>query len=362
MDLFNERIARIQDALNFVLPDSVDNRWLARVAGGDCPEASSEWADRFLEPGRELLRRGGKRWRPLVTVLTCEALGGGRAADILAPLTEIPHNGSLIVDDIEDASATRRGGPAIHTVFGEDLAINMGNLMYFLPTIVLDHTGYDAATIAAITRDWLAVMRRLHLGQGYDILWHREHDIFPDELSYMRMCRFKTGSLASMAAILGARAAGAERGISRTGAAHVHIDENLVQDLGRSWENLGTGFQILDDVQNLSSGIPGKDRGDDIVEGKKSLPVIRHVAGHPGDASRIVKLFAAAAERAPRGDWSPVEEAISLLGSSGAIDQARSDGQDLLRKGRERLSALLPESEGRTLMMELIDMFMRKMV
>jgi octaprenyl-diphosphate synthase len=362
MDLFNERIARIQDALDFVLPDSVDNHWLSRVAGGDCPEASSEWADRFLEPGRELLRRGGKRWRPLVTVLTCEALGGGRAADILAPLTEIPHNGSLIVDDIEDASATRRGGPAIHKIYGEDLAINMGNLMYFLPTIVLDHTGFDAATIAAISRDWLAVMRRLHLGQGYDILWHREASLFPDEASYMRMCRFKTGSLASLAAILGARAAGAERGISRTGGEGVHIEENLVQDLGRSWENLGTGFQILDDVQNLSSGIPGKDRGDDIVEGKKSLPVIRHVAGHPEDAPGIVKLFATAARKAPKGDWSAVEEAISLLSNSGAIDEAREEGRRLLNSGRERLSDLLPDSEGRTLMMELVDMFIRKMV
>jgi octaprenyl-diphosphate synthase len=349
MNALNERIARIEDALALVLPDNVDQSWLARVAGQECREASPEWADSFLEPGRELLRRGGKRWRPLVTVLTCEALGGGRAGDVLSALTEIPHNGSLIVDDIEDASLTRRGGPAIHRIFGEDLAINMGNLMYFLPTIVLERTTFDEAVVSRITRDWLAVMRRLHLGQGYDILWHREAALFPDEGSYLRMCRFKTGSLASLAAVLGARAA-------RSG------DETLVSELGGAWENLGTGFQILDDVQNLSSGIPGKDHGDDIVEGKKSLPVILHAASHPEDKARLTRLFAAAARKAPKGDWSAVEEAIELLRGSGAIDTAKEKGHKLLHNGRDKVVTLLPENEGRELLLGLVDNFIEKMV
>lgn len=353
MNALNKRIDRIEKALLSVIPDKVDSSWLARVAGGDCRGASPEWADAFLEPGRELLRRGGKRWRPLVTVLTCEALGGGRAGDILAPLTEIPHNGSLIVDDIEDASLTRRGGPAIHTIFGEDLAINMGNLMYFLPTIILERTTFDGAALAAITRDWLAVMRRLHLGQGYDILWHREAGLFPDEDSYLRMCRFKTGSLASLAAILGARAAASYKS---------EIDEALIQAFGGAWENLGTGFQILDDVQNLSTGIPGKDRGDDIVEGKKSLPVILHALSHPEDVSRLTGLFAEAAEKTPGGDWRAVEDAIGLLESSGAIAEAREKGRELLISGRSVLKGLLPESEGRDLMLEMVDGFARKMV
>jgi octaprenyl-diphosphate synthase len=357
MNAINERIARIEDALALVLPDSVDQAWLARVAGQECPEAKPAWADSFLEPGRELLRRGGKRWRPLVTVLSCEALGGGRAADLLASLTEIPHNGSLIVDDIEDASLTRRGGPAIHTVFGEDLAINMGNLMYFLPTIVLEQTDFDEQSKALVTRDWLAVMRRLHLGQGYDILWHREAGLFPDEDSYLRMCRFKTGSLASLAAVLGARAAGSIATSSGRG-----FDDTLVEQMGSAWENLGTGFQILDDVQNLSSGIPGKDRGDDIVEGKKSLPVILHIAEHPQDTGRLTELFTTAAKNAPEGDWSAVEEAITLLAGSGALDAARKKGQELLGSGRGVIQRLLPENEGRQLMLGLVDDFIEKMV
>jgi octaprenyl-diphosphate synthase len=293
-----------------------------------------------------------------VSVLTCEALGGGRSADILAALTEIPHNGSLIIDDIEDSSLTRRGAPAIHTVYGEDLAINMGNLMYFLPTIVLERSDFDENTRAKITRDWMAVMRRLHLGQGYDILWHRRNEIFPDEKSYLRMCRFKTGSLAYLAATLGVRAALAS-GISGKAAA---AGDELAAELGGAWENLGTGFQIMDDVQNLSSGIPGKDRGDDIVEGKKSLPVILHAERAPQDIPELIRLFVEAAAGAPRGDWSAVEKAIGMLTSSGALNDAREKGRNLLYAGRGKISGLLPDVEGRQLMLAMVDGFVEKMV
>lgn len=378
---FEDRLVRIERVLKEVLPDSADGRWLSRTAASGCPEADAAEADAFLEPGRALMRRGGKRWRPLVTVLTCEALGGGGRGDVLAALTEIPHNGSLIVDDIEDSSLTRRGAPAIHLEFGVDLAVNMGNLMYFLPSVVFERGDFDGETTAALVQDWLGVMRRLHLGQGYDILWHGRADLYPDRGAYLRMCRFKTGSLASLAARLGARAAlahpggdageaakgtkgtkaaeaeGAEGGFHSQGAAG-----ELIEGLGAAWEELGTGFQILDDVQNLSSGIPGKDRGDDIVEGKKSLPVILHAGEHPGDRRRLSELFARAAEGAPEGDWSAVNETIALLEESGAIRRARDEGRALLDAGRSRIIALLPDTPPRNLLVNLVDGFREKMV
>ena len=378
---FEDGLVRIERVLKEVLPDSADGRWLSRTAASGCPEADTAEADAFLEPGRALMRRGGKRWRPLVTVLTCEALGGGGRGDVLAALTEIPHNGSLIVDDIEDSSLTRRGAPAIHLEFGVDLAVNMGNLMYFLPSVVFERGDFDGETTAALVQDWLGVMRRLHLGQGYDILWHGRAELYPDRGAYLRMCRFKTGSLASLAARLGARAAlahpggaagegaraakgtkvaegaGAEGGANSQGAAG-----ELIEGLGAAWEDLGTGFQILDDVQNLSSGIPGKDRGDDIVEGKKSLPVILHAGEHPGDRGRLAELFARAAEGAPEGDWSAVNETIALLEESGAIRRARDEGRALLDAGRSRIITLLPDNPPRDLLVNLVDGFREKMV
>ena len=378
---FEDRLVRIERVLKEVLPDSADGRWLSRTAASGCPEADAAEADAFLEPGRALMRRGGKRWRPLVTVLTCEALGGGGRGDVLAALTEIPHNGSLIVDDIEDSSLTRRGAPAIHLEFGVDLAVNMGNLMYFLPSVVFERGDFDGETTAALVQDWLGVMRRLHLGQGYDILWHGRADLYPDRGAYLRMCRFKTGSLASLAARLGVRAAlahpGGDAGEAARGTKAAKVAEaeraeggshsqgaagELIEGLGAAWEDLGTGFQILDDVQNLSSGIPGKDRGDDIVEGKKSLPVILHAGEHPGDRGRLAELFARAAEGAPEGDWSAVNETIALLEESGAIRRARDEGRALLDAGRSRIIALLPDTPPRNLLVNLVDGFREKMV
>jgi octaprenyl-diphosphate synthase len=136
----------------------------------------------------------------------------------------------------------------------------------------------------------------------------------------------------------------------------------LAEELGRAWENLGTGFQILDDVQNLSSGIPGKDKGDDIVEGKKSLPVILHAAEHPDDIPLLTRLFAEAAEKAPQGDWTPVKEAIALLSDSGSINAARQKGRALLGEGRSELESRLPEGEGRELLVSLVDAFREKMI
>lgn len=381
---FEDGLVRIERVLKEVLPDSADGRWLSRTAASGCPEADAAEADAFLEPGRALMRRGGKRWRPLVTVLTCEALGGGDRGDVLAALTEIPHNGSLIVDDIEDSSLTRRGAPAIHLEFGVDLAVNMGNLMYFLPSVVFERGDFDGETTAALVQDWLGVMRRLHLGQGYDILWHGRAELYPDRGAYLRMCRFKTGSLASLAARLGARAAlahpGGDAGEAARAAKGTKVAEaegaeragggshsqgaagELIEGLGAAWEDLGTGFQILDDVQNLSSGIPGKDRGDDIVEGKKSLPVILHAGEHPGDRGRLAELFARAAEGAPEGDWSAVNETIALLEESGAIRRARDEGRALLDAGRSRIITLLPDTPPRNLLVNLVDGFREKMV
>ena len=390
MDPMSERISRIEIELARILPDAVDPQWLARVAGQESPDVPTKWVDEFLEPGRALLRRGGKRWRPLVTVLTCEALGGGGKADVLASLTEIPHNGSLIVDDIEDGSLTRRGEAAIHVEFGTDLSINMGNLMYFLPSLILEKGVLAEGVRFAMTRDWLTVMRRLHLGQGLDILWHRDRELFPDRESYLRMCRYKTGGLSMLAARLGARAAlgtglmggGPASSLSRTSyhdpvtswkeAAGDSIldrvglpaggEEALIDMLGDTWESLGTGFQILDDVQNLSSGIPGKDRGDDIVEGKKSLPVIIHASEHPEDSPKLAALFAAAAEQAPKGDWSAVEEAIAMLEGSGSIAGARDEGRGLLDSGLDRMLSLLPAGPSRDLLAELVTGFREKMI
>ena len=345
--MYDEQFRRIAIAISKILPESIDSAWIARVVGMETSQVNHNWVRELTEPGRVLLGRGGKRWRSLVCVLTCEALGGGAAADELTPLVEIPHNGSLIIDDIEDGSPTRRGKPAIHKIFGEDLAINMGNLMYFLPSIALEKSSLHPALRIAITNDWLTVMRRLHLGQGYDIIWHSKPNCFPDEQAYLQMCRLKTGSLAGLAARIGANVA---RSVLED-----YAEQETVEKLGCTWETLGCGFQIMDDVLNLTDGVTGKRRGDDIIEGKKSLPVVYHIAENPEDSPRLQKLFEQAKRTAARNDSGAIDEAVELLISSGATLKARIKGQHLLMQGRDELNELLPDNQARFALVHLID-------
>lgn len=285
-------------------------------AGAALPGADSQLLE-IEAPGRELLARGGKRWRPLLLALTCRLCGGPEAAALaLAPVVELAHTGSLIIDDIEDGADLRRGAPAAHLRHGLDLAINAGNLLYFLPERCIAAAGLDPATELQVYRLYLRAMLPLHYGQGLDILWHRQPDRIPAVAEYLAMCRAKSGSLAGLATSLGAVLAAAP-------ARHTRL-------LHHAGEEFGVCFQIIDDVRNLTTGNPGKRRGDDLLEGKKSLPVILYCNRGAAARERLVQRLeacmdaAAAPTAAAPAAAAAVEETIALLQQAGVIEEARA--------------------------------------
>ena len=262
-DEFKQRLEKIEGALRTAfLPD--------------VPESAAEQNPIALlsAPCASLVSGGGKRWRPLLAVLAYQ-LAGGSGEDIytLTPLIEGIHTASLIHDDIEDNSELRRGKPAAHVAYGLDSALNSGSWLYFraLQSIEGYHAPADIKLdlyTAALTH-----IRALHEGQALDIHWHRTAGFFPSRQDYEQMIRLKTGALAALAAYTGMRAAGKGHEESKSFAA--------------LFAEVGVGFQILDDVKNISTGNAGKKRGDDIVEGKKSLPVILHIEKNPEDAAAL---------------------------------------------------------------------------
>ena len=312
-DEFKQRLEKIEGALRTAfLPD--------------VPEFAAEQNPIALlsAPCASLVSGGGKRWRPLLAVLAYQ-LAGGRGDDIytLAPLIEGIHTASLIHDDIEDNSELRRGKPAAHVAYGLDSALNSGSWLYFraLQSIEGYHAPADIKLdlyTAALTH-----IRALHEGQALDIHWHRTAGFFPSRQDYERMIRLKTGALAALAAYTGMRAAGKE-----------HEESNVFAAL---FAEAGVGFQILDDVKNISTGNAGKKRGDDIVEGKKSMPVILHIEKHPEDAASLTAYF----EQARReGIDSPaIEKAIALLSSSDSIADAEAQGKKTIDLALEQLAA-----------------------
>jgi len=350
-DPYTQRLERIELVLDRWLPEKPGASWLETVFGLQSGNAASpasapllELAASLTRPGWDLVKRGGKRWRPLLMVLTAETIAGesaGASALPLVPLVEFSHNASLIHDDIEDNSDERRGQPAVHLVYGTDTAINAGAFMYFLPTACISSwtdgaSGASSPFVQEIWSSWAAHLRALHLGQAMDIAWHRDFHSLPGLDEYDHMCRLKTGCLARLAAVLGVYSAAA--GIFFSDDYQKLLAFRKLADVfGAAAEKLGVGFQILDDVKNLVSGVPGKKRGDDIVEGKKSLPVLLYLHRYPEKRDFAARCFSAA--RAMGTGAPEVEEFIGALEKAGVLEEARTKGMAYTRASQEIFSS-----------------------
>jgi octaprenyl-diphosphate synthase len=335
MDIeYNIQIKKIEAELEKWLPgfndtgmasfqaSSTSSAWAQDVFPEDIKKIDDESLRVLLTPLKDMLSRGGKRWRPLLMTLVCESLGGGDASLPLAPLIEFSHNATLIHDDIEDDSEERRGKPAIHKIYGVDTAINSGSFFYFLALSCIE--AYTGENKALIYKLWAKYMRGLHLGQAIDISWHRKVSFIPAIDEYFVMCGLKTGSLARLATEAGAYVAGA-------GA-------DIAARFGDAAEKLGISFQILDDVKNLTTGVPGKLRGDDVVEGKKSLPVLLYLTRYPEKREMVYYCFHAAKIN---GTATPeVEELISALHAAGVLSEAEEKAHTMLFEVREAFSSI----------------------
>jgi octaprenyl-diphosphate synthase len=343
MDSWKEELAR---ELGKTLPDRADRRWIEWVADSSVSVADTHVYDLFCDPARDLISRGGKRWRPRMMVLIANMLGGEKACETaqrLSAVVEFPHNGSLIIDDIEDGSDVRRGEPAVHKKYGVDVSINAGNLLYYLPTKLIDDALLDDSTKLMVYQIYAKYLRRVHFGQGLDIIWHRNMDMIPTAREYEQMCRFKTGCLAGMSAEIG--------------AAVSDCDDSNRERIGELAENIGVGFQIIDDVINLEKGNPGKQRGDDIVENKKSLPVIIYANKHPERRSHLFEVF----DHAKRVGHEEAQDQInSLIGEiehSGALKEARSRSTQLLSDALEAIGHIFPDTAERKELVSMVNGF-----
>jgi octaprenyl-diphosphate synthase len=290
-----------------------------------------ELAYPLAAPVKVLIQAGGKRWRPLLLVLCAElALDSDNAesAYLLTPLVEFVHTASLVHDDIEDSSDTRRGKPAAHISWGVDTALNAASWLYFKAAECIQT--FDSDIKNQLYALYIEELRRLHLGQAMDIAWHKDKKLFPSVEDYLTMVHCKTGTLASLAAKAGMIAGGGQRRADAVGAAAAH---------------LGAAFQILDDVTNLSTGNPGKKRGDDVVEGKKSYIILKHIETHPGDRGIISECFEQAAHE---GITSPaVERLIAVVTGAGTLAASAQKAHEMISAACDDFAALAPEQEDR---------------
>jgi geranylgeranyl diphosphate synthase type I len=289
-------------------------------------------------PVWDLLDRGGKRWRPFLMRVCCEVVGGkvDGVFEGLMGAVELIHNGTLMVDDIEDSSELRRGRSCVHRIYGEDVAINAGNGLYFLPMISAVR-GLEDGLRLRVLDVFLEEMGKLHFGQGLDIVWHNG-DKVPSVDEYLQMCAFKTGTLARMAARFGGILGGA--------------DDKVVDALGEFAESLGVAFQIQDDVLNVCSGAKlGKGFGDDVTEGKMSLLVIRALEVLSEEEGRDLVGILGLHTR----NGVLVDEAVRLIGKSGAVEWCKGFARDLVSGAWGSLDGVLEVGEAKDKLKGFVD-------
>ena len=333
VEILSEYAKIVNEALEKHVPRRVDEEYLRSILGEAEYRYEVESLNKSIfEPFWDLADRGGKRWRPALMLMVYEALG--RDPKEIAPLTIIPeviHNGTLAVDDVEDRSEFRRGKPCIHLLYGEDVAINMGNTMYYLPLTVLRKLSIPPEKRLRILEEYVETMLKLSFGQAMDIAWHRGLVEEVDEDQYLQMALFKTGALAGFAAKLAAIMADAS--------------EEEAEQIQRFAELVAVAFQIQDDVLNLvgDEAKYGKEIGGDISEGKRTLMVIHALRNLPrAEAEKLRKILDMQTK-----DRDMILEAIQLIRKAGSIEYAKRVSRKLAEEALEILRETIPEGSGR---------------
>lgn len=302
------------------------------------------------EPIWDLLSRGGKRWRPSMFLLICEALGKDPHEFLeFASIPEVIHNGTLMIDDIEDQSELRRGKPCSYRLFGLDIAINSGNAMYYLPllSLIKNRSRIPKKRLLKIYEIYIQEMVNLSFGQAMDIAWHRGVADADEigEKDYLQMCAYKTGTLARIAAKLAAILSGAS--------------EELTEKLGVFAETVGIAFQIQDDVLDLT----GKEftekkggKGMDITEGKRTLMVIHTIHNaNKSDKKRLREILGL-----HTNSQKLRNEAINIMEKYGAIDYAKEFARRIVKDAWVEIDELLSSSDAKEKLRAFADYLIKR--
>jgi geranylgeranyl pyrophosphate synthase len=315
------------------LPEAYDTQLLAHLCGGRAHTYDTVGPTKAIaEPLRELLSRNGKGTRARLFALILQAFGKEEKEyrDYMF-IPELSHNGTLIIDDIEDDSTLRRGKPCIHHIYGTDVAMNAGNALYFLSLLPLlrRHKALPDSVRSKIFEVYVQAMINLHFGQSMDIAWHRglldrEHI---SEDNYLQMSALKTGALFRMSTQI----AGALAGVS----------ESVLEELGQFGCAIGVAYQIRDDVLDIQGdrfALGKGGQGKDITEGKVTLMVIHALrSAGPAGRRRLKEILSM-----HTSEPSIVLEGMEILRHCASPDYALARAEEIVQEAFQRVDRVLP--------------------
>jgi heptaprenyl diphosphate synthase len=278
-----------------------------------------------------LFEAGGKRFRPLFTVLSAQ-LGPNPAArevTIAGAVIELVHLATLYHDDVMDEAQVRRGAQSANARWGNNIAILAGDYLFATASRLVSLLGPDAVRVIAETFAQLVTgqMRETRgAAEGVDSIEH-----------YLKVVHEKTACLISAAGRFGATFSGA--------------DDDQIERLSRLGGIVGTAFQISDDIIDIDSDPDesGKVPGTDLREGVHTLPVLYALQDSGPEADRLRELLAG-----PVDDDAMLAEALGLLRASPGMAKAKDTVARYAAEARDELDKL-PDVAGRQALATLVD-------
>jgi octaprenyl-diphosphate synthase len=275
-----------------------------------------------------IVSAGGKRIRPSLVLHIANSLGyGGPERFELAAIVEFIHTATLLHDDVVDESSLRRGRPTANALFGNAASVLVGDFLYSRAFQMM--VSVNNMRVLSVLADATNV-----IAEGEVLQLMNMHDPDLAVADYLQVIRYKTAKLFEASARLGSVLAGAD----------VALEESCA-DYGRS---LGTAFQLVDDLLDYEgkSDELGKNVGDDLREGKPTLPLL--VAMERASESERA-LIRHAIEH---GELQKLPEILGIVRRTGALDATRAAAQREADKAAAVLAAL-PPSRARAALLEL---------
>ncbi len=320
------------------------------INDGIAADLTIDEPERLYEASRYLLEAGGKRLRPTILLLAAESLADvepesedyrrfpaidDTAVDIMAAAVsiEIIQSFTLIHDDIMDDDDMRRGVPAVHREYDLSTAILAGDTLYSKAFENMLDTGAPSERSVRALSELATTCTEICEGQSLDIQFENRAAVTPDE--YLGMVELKTAVLYAAAASIPAVLLGYD---------------DAVDPLHSYGLDVGRAFQIQDDLLDLTTPTEklGKQRGSDLVEGKRTIITV-HARDQGVDIDSLVD-----AETVEDVTEAEIDAAVAELERVGSIDYARSRARELVENGKSHLD-VLPENEAHHLLSDIAD-------
>jgi octaprenyl-diphosphate synthase len=275
-----------------------------------------------------IIGAGGKRIRPRLVLLLASALGfEGPQKYELAAIVEFIHTATLLHDDVVDESSLRRGRETANAMFGNAASVLVGDFLYSRAFQMM--VSVDRMRVLDVLADATNV-----IAEGEVLQLMNMHDPDISVADYLRVIRYKTAKLFEASARLGAVVADASTEI-----------EDACADYGRA---LGTAFQLVDDLLDYEGNTEalGKNVGDDLREGKPTLPLLFAMSHGTEDERALIR------HAIEHGEIDRLAEIVAIVRRTGGIEAARDAARREADAARSSITAL-PDSAAKNLLLEL---------